>query len=310
VNVIRSFQNADLPILYRLWIEHWSALGPPPDVREPQIEQAILARTFFEPDQLLIAESDGAPVAWLHFLASPEQAAQFVIPACCLGTAAEPAVAVALLQEAASRVSARGGETIQAGVVRDNRYGYAGLAPIGAGVGVSAFDTRFQQALQAAGYQMAGVALSMEVAVPQFRPPVSREALQLRRSTRIDRSPLLYREPREAAAMSHLDVETVRLLAVDGSDLASFNLWFSDPEAEVMSPARMILELASAHQRGRLEPAEAYLLGAAIQSASQRNILTAETVIDDDRAELTSQLNALQFMPTVSGARWEYCVSS
>jgi len=309
LTVIRSFRNADLPIMHRLWIEHWSAIGPPPSVREPQIEQAILARTFFEPHQLLIAESDGGPVAWLQVLANPEEADQFVIPACCLGFAAEPAVGLDLLREAASRISALGGERIQAGVVRDNRYGYVGLEPIGAGVGVSAYDARFQQALQAAGYQTTGGAMALEVSVPQFRPPVSREALQLRRSTRTNSHRCLYHEPREAAAMSHLDVETVHLSSVDGSDLASLNLWFSDPEAEVMSPTRMIVELGSAHQRGHLEPVEIYLLGAAIQMAAQRNILTAETVVDDERGELTSQLNSLQFTPTVTGAIWEYRLS-
>ena len=134
-------------------MEHWSAIGPPPSVREPQMEQAILARTFFRPDHLLVAESDGQAVAWLQLFLMVDQPQLVVIPICCLGTDATTSVGGALLEEAARLARELGGERIQVGVVRDNRYGYAGLDPIGPGIGVSVFDSRQRQILEASGYQ-------------------------------------------------------------------------------------------------------------------------------------------------------------
>lgn len=302
--MIRSFQNADLPMLHRLWIEHWSAIGPPPSVREPQLEQAILARTFFQAEHLLIAESDGQAVAWLQFFASLNGPQLMLIPNCCLGDAASAADGVALLEEAARRARQLGGQRIQVGVVRDNHFGYAGLDPIGPGFGVSVFDSRLREILETSGYQSGGDAVTMSVSIPGFRPPVSRESIQFRRATRIEQTPMVYEDPRIAAAMSHLDVETARLVSTDASVSASLNLWFSDPEAEVMNPTRLIVELAAAHQRGRLEAGETYLLASSLQSAALRNILTAETAVDVDRPDLLAQLATLQFAPVAQGSRW------
>ncbi len=76
-------------------------------------------------------------------------------------------------------------------------------------------------------------------------------------------------DPRHAAGMSHLDVESHHLYDRGGNKLASVNLWLSDPEAEVMSPSLAILDIAEAHQRGSLEPAESYLIGVLVQSLAR-----------------------------------------
>ena len=68
--------------------------------------------------------------------------------------------------------------------------------------------------------------------------------------------------------------------------------------------SRLIVEITAAHQRGRLEASETYLLAASLQLAAQRNILTAETAVDADRADLLAQLTALQFGPAAQGSRW------
>ena len=153
VTVIRSFQNADLPILHQLWMEHWSAIGPAPEVREAQIEQAVLARTFFRANDLLVAENDGVACGWLHFCQSPWDPELVVIPTICLGVGADASLASMLLGEAQRRIAAVGAAVgaasgtrrIQVGVVRDDRFGYAGLDPIGHGTGISADDLRLHR---------------------------------------------------------------------------------------------------------------------------------------------------------------------
>ncbi len=285
-------------------MEHWSAIGPPPAVREAQVEQAVLARTFFRADDLLVAERDGAAVAWLQFCESPADPDLVVIPSICMGAGAEATVGVDLLREARRRIDIGGSKRIDVGVVRDDQFGYAGLDPIGHGTGVSAADSRLHQILEASGFQIASRAVAMNVSVAGFRPPVSRESLNFRRTTRLEPGTFGFRDPRHAAGLSHLDVETQRLVDRAGQPLASVNLWLSDPEAEVMNPAMMILDMDQAQERGRFDPAESYLIGAAIQTAAQRNIFTVETAVDEDKTELLGQLELLQFRPGAKGVRW------
>ncbi len=274
-------------------------------VRQAQIEQAILARTFFRADELLVAERDGLAVAWLQFCHSPTDPGVVVIPTICLGGGVDTALGISLLQDAQRRIAAAGGQRIQVGVVRDDEFGYAGLDPIGHGTGISSADPRLQHLLESTGYQVVSRSLAMTVSIAGFRPPVTRESLLYRRSTRLEMGTFCYRDPRHAAGMSHLDVEAHCLLDGSGQSLASVSLWLSDPEAEVMCPSTMILDIGEAQARGRLEPAESYLIGAAIQAAASRNILTVETSVDEDKTELVSTLETLQFRPSAQGARWQ-----
>jgi hypothetical protein len=302
--VIRSFQNADLPILHQLWLEHWSTIGPPPVVRVAQIEQAVLARTFFRADALLIAQRESVAVAWLQLCRAPDDPDLIVIPTICLAANADVSLGIELLQEARRRAEEAGARRIEVGVVRDNRFGYAGLDPMGHGTGLSTADPRLQVILESSGFRIASRAVAMTVSVAGFRPPVSREGLTYRRTTRLEMEPLSYRDPRHAAGMSHLDVETQQLVDRSGQRLASLRFWFSDPEAEVMNPSLMIVDLCDGVERGRLDAAESYLLAASIQAVAQRNISAVETAVDEDQSELLSQLELLQFCPTAQGIRW------
>lgn len=284
-------------------------MGPSPAVSEPQFEQAILARTFFRAQQMLVAERDGAAVAWLHFCEFPDSPDRFAIPAICLGQDAEPGDVSGLIEEAITRVVSLGGQTLEAGVIRDQSFGYAGLDPIGHGVGILDSDFRVGEALQVAGFQAERVALAMTAVVPGFRPPVSRELLQLRRSSHVEMVAFNFENSRTAAAMSHLDVESHRLVDRAGEVLAEVRFWFSDPEAQVMNPSQVIVDLGDTQRRGKLEPPEVYLLGTSIQAAARRNILSVQSAVDEDQSELLADLGSLQFQPTQRGTRWKRVVA-
>jgi hypothetical protein len=276
-----------------------------PAVREAQLEQAILSRTFFRADELLVAASDNRLEGWLQCCPSPHDQGLVVVPVICLAPYASSSTASQLLQETRRRSGNLGAQRIQVGIARDNAFGYAGLDPIGHGVGIVEHDTRLQSILVGEGFHPASSATAMSVSVVGFRPPMTRDALQYRRTTLVEHAPYRFSDPRQAAGMSHLDVETQCLVNRGGERLASFEQWLSDPEAEVMRPSLMILDLGQAHQRGRLSGAESYLIAAQIQEAAQRNILTIETSVDDDKLELKTQLETLQFRPTSRGQCWE-----
>lgn len=279
-------------------------MGEVPAVRESQIEQALLSRTFFRPEDLLLAETNDGAVAWLQVCLSPEEPNRFVVPTICLGIGADFSLTVSLLEEAEKRAAAAGARQFQVGVVRDQLFGYAGLDPIGHGIGISTSDERVFRALESKRYEPLDRWIAMRVAVSSFRPPVTREALQYRRSTQVSVEGFTFEDHRRAAAMSHLDIEKHHLLDRTGQTLASVGLWHSDPEAEVMQPTKVILDLGDANDRGRLNPAECYLVAASIQAAANRHLLCIETSVEEGADELIAQLEAMRFDRSQSGVLW------
>jgi hypothetical protein len=302
---IRQFHNADLPALVEIWNQHWSAIGPPPLVNAARFEQAVLARTFFDPSRLLLAEQDGVVQAWCHHAACLTSEKTALICAFCIGAGENESVADELLAVAEKQIAAAGFEQVVVGVFRDDSQGYAGLDPIGHGIGIPKSDTRVTSLLQRSGFSPRQSALRMMVSTNAYRPPVSRDALQLRRTSQIQTSMFKHPDPRHAAGMSHLDVESHYLYDRGGSKLASVNLWLSDPEAEVMSPSLAILDIAEAHQRGSLEPVESYLIGVVVQSLAQRQVSSVESAVDSEKTELLSQLQTLNFRIVDEGVCWE-----
>ena len=308
---IRQFQNADLPALVEIWTQHWSAIGPPPLINAARFEQAVLARTYFDPTSLLIAEQDGAALAWCHHSAVTASSPNSMsICAFGLGASCDEAVAEQLLAAAETRIRAAGIERVRFGLVRDDVQGYAGLDPVGHGIGVPKTDIRVTSVLQRCGYSPEKTVVRLTASTTAYRPPVSRDALQLRRSSRVQATPLIHPDPRRAAGMSHLDIETHFLFDRGGSQLAQVNLWLSDPEAEVMNPSLSILDIAEAHRRGNLDAAESYLIGTLIQSLAPRRIQSVETAVDSDKTELLSQLQTLRFQIVEEGILWEKSLRS
>ncbi|TWU46358.1 hypothetical protein Poly51_57540 [Rubripirellula tenax] len=301
--IIRSFRNGDLPSLTNVWMAHWSAIGTPPQVNLPRLEQATVARTFFDPGGLLVAEQGGEVVGWSHFAASADDGAATIMAVCSLPNLGID-IARDLLTEMLIRIRAHGFTKIGAGIVRDDWFGYAGLEPLGHGIGVSVKDERFVATLREAGFVERFAVHRMEVGTMFYRPPVSREALQLRRSAKIESCRLLPPDRRRSSGLSHIDIERYQLIDRSSTVLAVVDFWFSDPEAEVLSPSTAILDLGDAHNRGELSSAESYLIAAALQSLESRNIRTVQTTVDSEKKTLSQQLGKICFESTDEGAVW------
>ncbi len=302
---IRSFQNSDLPALQAVWNAHWSKFGPPPDVSVPVIEQAILSRTFFDPASLLLADIEGAVEAWCHFSPASEDDTTAVISAIC-STEAGTAACDQLLEVAESRIAATARQHILVGPMCDDCSGYTGLPPVGCGIGIHQDDQRTITLLTSRGYTVQRSAQRLVVQTDSFRMPVSRDSLQLRRSSRTLVQTITPAADRLASAMSHLDIERHTLVqAQTGAELAQVDFWFSDPEAQVMPPSIAIVDLAAVGAVDVFDAAQLFLIGSVIQSLSARRIRTVETAIDSDQVELIDQLARLQFRSQEQGMRWQ-----
>ncbi|MFK8115682.1 MAG: hypothetical protein AB8B91_26035, partial [Rubripirellula sp.] len=289
--------------LTEIWRQHWSRIGPPPEVNEARFEQAILSRTFFDSAGLLVADHEDVPSAWVHFHADPDADSKAVVCAVCASDTCPPELLRELFEQTLARIDAAGFQKTEIGVAQDDLMGYGGLDPIGAGVGIPRHDSSVVTLLQQSGFQPSVGFVRLAVSVAGYRPPVSREGLQLRRSSRLEAQKLIHSDTRHASSTSHLDLETHRLVDRGGAVLAEVDFWFSDAEAEVMNPTRAVLDLKS-QGTDALEPAATYLIGAAIQSFAARRISGVETVVPQQAADLQEQLKKQLFRLADEGDLW------
>lgn len=194
---------------------------------------------------------------------------------------------------------------VTAGVARDETFGYAGLEPIGHGIGIPQFDSRTGDVLEKFGFVPRRSLVRMVAGILFYRPPVSREVLQFRRTAKLESFTTIPDVRRRASGLSHIDIEQFRLSMRDGPPLAEVEFWFSDPEAEVLSPTTAILDLGPAQARGELSAAESYLVAGAMQSLAARNIQKVETAVDSEKKTLVQQLTKICFEVTDAGSVWE-----
>ncbi|TWT76580.1 hypothetical protein CA13_70760 [Planctomycetes bacterium CA13] len=336
-SIIRPFRNVDLPCLVDVWIQHWSCVGIAPPVSMATIEQAILARTFFDPQTLLVAEIGGQVQAWCHFAVGPpkshqprpfESESEFEdaanldatnldatnldatnlegrLRAICFSPDEGLQVCDPLLDAAERAMAKMDATKVSVGLVRDRWDGYAGLPPIGHGIGVPAADSRTSSLLSRKGYNRGGAIARMVVNTSPYRPPVSREALQLRRTTRLEHRLRIPTDPRLASSLSHFDIERHQTTNHQTAEvLSQFDLWSSDVEAQVMNCDNAILDLSLQKEPARLNMAETFLIGSLIQRLADRRVYTVETAVDGSQTELIGQLEALQFRNVEQGYQW------
>lgn len=308
---IRPFQNVDLPHLARVWIEHWSVAGAPPPVSAAMIEQIVLSRTFLDSAILLVAESDAGESknrpqleAWCHLVPDQDDRDAIVLASICFTTPGSD-LCDSLLSAAEQQAASTGFHRVLTGPLRDQSCGYAGLPPIGHGIGTSESDNRTSSILQRRGYHPAQPVTRMLANSNPYRMPVKRSFMQLLRSTRIRKEILFPQEPHHASAMSHIDIEHHQLTNhLTGQRLASVNLWLSDPEAQVFTGSHAMLDLSTTQQPGDLTEEEQFLIGSIISTSASRRVFEIETAVDNQDSQLINKLSEIHFKSVEQGCRW------
>ncbi|TVP95753.1 MAG: hypothetical protein EA381_18280 [Planctomycetaceae bacterium] len=300
---IRPFCNSDVPRLAMLWVIHHAAFRSAPAVTATIWEQAIASRHFFLPERLLVATWDNLPVAWCHWFPDPRRTA--CLTAFCFDTSTQGEMAaVQLLAATQQRVVTAGMTTLVAGINPESRWGYQGLDPVGQGIGIDVADDRTNLLLEEAGFEELQRIDKWEVNTSDFRPPVNREALQLRRGTRIEQTAVTKMSPQESAAMFHLDIRRYLLIAPGGGvPLATSDLWLSDPDVHVMTTHQAILGDIEglAEDLPAREPAIRYLIASLVPMLASRHVLTLHRSVPSDNHDEASRMAALKFRRTAVG---------
>ena len=290
------------------------------------LEQAILARMSFDPSHLFVGVTDDNQVkAWCH-VARQASVSEFAgdtsdssantdidlsearILALCFSPDGGLEVCESLLASTQRKLANEGVSRLVVGPVRDRCFGYAGLPPNGYGFGIPDSDSRTSTLLSRRGFT-AGMGLSrLEVSTTPYRPKVSREALQLRRTSRFQRSINLPTDPIVASSLSHFDVECHQAFNHQtGQLIAEMELLTSDVEAQVMGVDQAILRIPSDNdsESFELSTGESFLIGSLLQTAADRRVYRVETVVNSNAKRLIDQLGELQFRLAQHGHQWE-----
>ncbi len=121
----RSFRNTDPPGLVEIWNESFAGRGVA-RLRHPSVlERHVMAKSYFDPAGLIVAEENGEPAGFVHAAFGPNQRETLLSKSvgiiCMLGV--RPAfrkhgIAAELLKRGESYLKERGAQTINAGMMR------------------------------------------------------------------------------------------------------------------------------------------------------------------------------------------------
>jgi len=302
---IRSFLNADLPRLADIWCIHHATYRSPPAVNEAIYEQAVAARLFFEPSRLLVAILDRKPIAWCQWFPGADGVGS--LEAFCYLTGPDAdAAANELLAFAERSALIDGMNELQVGVHFRSGRGYQGLDPVGHGVGVDVADDRTNTLLEAAGYQEKKRFDRWEVSTSNYRQPVSRDLLAIRRTMKIKNETVPFLTPEFAAGMIHFDVERYSLVDLRTNEIkATIDVWTSDQEASVMPASEAILGAWShPSEPTALSPDDTalrHLLASVIPVLADRRIRSLQRSVATDNTVEATTLIATNFSRTSTG---------
>jgi hypothetical protein len=302
---IRTFLNADLPYLADLWCIHHATYRNPPAVNHAIFQQAIASRLFFDFSRLLVATHNGHPVAWCQWFPGENKVA--TLAALCFQTdAIANSAVVELLRQVEHRALLAGMVELSVGIHFQSTWGYQGLEPIGHGLGIDVADDRTNTLLESSGYQEIKRIDRWEVLTTGYRPPVNRELLMLRRSAKVQRDKSSAQKPGYAAAMIHLEIERHVLVdLITRAELASVELWTSDPEAFVMPSTDAIIGSWShpshTNQVNGDDIPLRYLVANLIAQLAERRIRSLHRSVATDNIDEATTLIATNFTRTSAG---------
>lgn len=234
---IRSFRNTDLDAICSVWNEHFADQGPSCELTPLRLELFTLAKPYFDEQRFLIAEVDGAAVAFLHYgpIGSSDSAdlstdQLAIYSLCCRRDTSDevPAVLLAEFEDAAKNVSTEATYRPPLPACGFNLC----LGPADAIISTTAEEIRLSNWLAAAGFTPTGPTSLWELDLAFFSPPIDRMQIQIRRSCNVNH---LIDEPNmpwwQACVLGHAEPTLFQLVnRAEKSVLCEVLFWTISPE--------------------------------------------------------------------------------
>jgi len=281
----RPFRNSDPPWIAEIWRDQPTQRGVAQPVTAALLEQLVFSRPYFDPEGLIILQSDKRPIGFVHagFGASDDQASLSTE----LGTTYQlmlradrrnEALADELLARSEEYLRGRGAKVIYAGGIRPLNAFYLGLYGGSELPGVLTSDPMFGGACRRRGYREIDRVTVLELELANFRPPVTRNLRQLRREfscQEVQVPPVrTWWECCTTGAFERVHF----FLSRAGSSVPTAEVWFWDVEPLSTSwgaPAAGMFDLSVPAEQRRKGLAT-YLLSEAFERLRNRGVLLVE----------------------------------
>ena len=308
--MIRNFQNADLPILHRIWCKHWDSIGLNTVATSGQFDQAIFSRLFFNPSDLLISEADGEIAGWCQRFLSRSSPDELLIPYVLLDVTRQPSkqnnTVHELLNACSISATYPSDLTLVVGTGHSWELGYCGLDPLVTGFGIPDIDIAISQCLTESGFTIRNQTRWLQLSVEKSQPVMSRDFMKFRRTYQVGYKSLNVKNLRLSQSLSHFDAKQIQLTDRTGQVIAQIESFLSEPQAEVMAPNHCLLSLpVDTHECG-LKPEQLYLITTLV-SDSKIHQFDKLNIADSSPPDsiLNYQLRLLQFQEQLTGSTWE-----
>jgi ribosomal protein S18 acetylase RimI-like enzyme len=281
----RTFLNVDPPALAAIWRSRAGQPGLMQPVSVDLLEQFIFGKVYFDYEGLILAFEEGRPVGFAHAAFGPNESCDriatekgvicmlMVRPDC-----AEAMVAEGLLERCEAYLRRRGAEVLYGGAVQPLCPFYLGLYGGSQLPGVLESDVVARDLYRSHGYGQIDRTHLFRRRLGDFRPPVDRRQIQLRRRmmVQMDVDPP-FRSWWEACTTGDFDLIRFQVTRRgDPSVLASVT--FRAMEAtDSTRPGRaaglLDLHVASSHRRQGLAT---FLLGESFRQLARQGVATIE----------------------------------
>ena len=300
----RPFRNTDPPELCEIWRSQPPLRGLMQPMVPELLEHHVLAKGFFERRGLIVAEVEGRIVGFAHAGFGPSEL-PYQLDYQVGGTAMVMArelpqrgqVMQGLLQACETYLLSQGARQLYGGGTRQVAPFYLGLYGGSDLHGVLGSDTLQTDLFQQAGYTVRGTSLVMQRELSQYRPPVNREAMQLRRQSELAKVPDLPPENWwEASLTCEREREQFQLTTRDRrKKLATASFWDLEPLATswgVHAIGLWQLDLADEPNRSALAT---YFLGECLFALAGTGRNLVEMIVDEQDAIRRDAATALGF---------------
>ena len=301
---IRSYLNTDSQALCRAFDAHYQAVGLPYVLTPLSLELCVLAKPYFDPAQMLVAEIDGSVIgfALVGFEPSGDLRALDTTRAVVSGLCVAPhpladKAARHLIASAMQYVSRQGCTQLRFCPPPPASPYLAGLAPGDAMIGCPDNDVRQQQWLIDAGWTVAETIVYWDIDLAMFHPPMDRMQIQIRRMAHVDR---LLDEPMlpwyVASMLGHSDQIGFQLTARDTRRVtADIVLWTIAYELLAQPDSVARLWPLDVQECQRSQDQLIFLLSEAFRQLREDRVDGVRTVSNSRDTEVTQLLQRIGF---------------
>lgn len=188
----RSFLNTDPPFLIDIWRNQPPMRCLASTLTHADLDQLILAKPYFDAAGLILALDDGKPVGFVHAGFGPapgwegvDQSVGIISQLRVIDFDQAPEVSRELLHRAANYLAGCGATICYGGSKFPCSPFYLGLYGGSRIPGIPVEDELMSVALQRFGFQTGERILVFQRSLQEFRPPVSRSQMAVRRMYRV-----------------------------------------------------------------------------------------------------------------------------